>query len=138
MGEEGHSETPWEYARRYYTDPKVIADFELLSEYRSDVFDGYINLRRAAFADPPVGALAPGTKELIILAIECMARKTNPPPIFHARKAIESGATVAEVAEVVSICIMIGGMLSYQESGRFVLRAAKERAEELERDQVTG
>lgn len=124
-------ESAWEYARRYYTDPKVIEDFELLSAYRPDVFEGYINLRRAAFAEPPDGALSASVKELIILAIECMARKTNPPPIFHARKAIDAGATVAEIADVVSLCIMIGGMLSYQESGRFVLRAAMERHNEL-------
>jgi len=116
----------WAYAKDYYKNPQVIDDYELLSRYRPEVFHGYITLRRAAFNDEPGAALTPKMKELIILAIEIARTKTNPPPVGHAKRAIESGATPAEVAEVASLCILIGGMLTYQESGRHALRAAEE------------
>lgn len=117
----------WSYAEDYYKNPEVIADFELLARYRPDVFGGYITLRQAAFNRGPDAALTPREKELIILAIEIARTKVNPPPVGHARRAIDAGATPADVAEVASLCIMISGMLSYQESGRHALRAAEER-----------
>jgi hypothetical protein len=43
-------------------------------------------------------------------------------------RAIKAGATVEQVAEVVSLCIMIGGMLTFQESGKFALKAAEDAA----------
>jgi alkylhydroperoxidase/carboxymuconolactone decarboxylase family protein YurZ len=116
----------WEYAEDYYKNEQVIADFKLLSRYRPEVFEGYIGLRQAAFNTGPDAALSPKFKELIILAIEIARTKTNPPPVGHAKRAIEAGATPAEIAEVASLCIMIGGMLTYQESGRHALRAATE------------
>ena len=131
QAEGNEASAAWQYAQGYYGGGDVIRDFELLARYRPQVFEGYIGLRQAAFNTGESAALSPKLKELIILAIEIARTKTNPPPVGHARKAIESGATPAEVAEVVSLCILIGGMLTYQESGRFVLRAAEERAAEL-------
>lgn len=115
-------------------DPTSGGDIAMLAELRPDVVAGYLALRRAARdADNP-GGLSPKDRELIILAIECARMKTNPPPVRHARLAVDEGATVAEIADVVSLCIMISGMLSYAESGRYVLKAAIERARELETD----
>ncbi len=125
-------EEAFAYARDYYKgSPQVIADYELLARYRPEVFAGYINLRRAAFNKGPDAALPAKYKELIILAIEIVRTKTNPPPTGHARWAIEAGATPTEVAEVVGLCMMIAGMLTYQESGRFSLRTAEEHYEKL-------
>jgi alkylhydroperoxidase/carboxymuconolactone decarboxylase family protein YurZ len=120
----------WAYAEDYYKNPQVMADYELLSRYRPEVFHGYITLRRAAFNEEETAALTPKMKELIILAIEIARTKTNPPPVGHAKRAVDSGATPAEIAEVASLCILIGGMLTYQESGRHALRAAEERYSE--------
>ena len=120
-----------EYAESYYGNPQVMVDYEMLSRYRPEVFTGYIGLRQAAFNTDPDAALPAHIKELIILAIEIGRTKTNPPPVGHAKRAIESGATPAEVAEVASLCIMIGGMLTFQESGRHALRAAEQRYAEL-------
>ena len=39
-----------------------------------------------------------------------------------------AGATVQEIAEVVSLCLMIGGMLTYHEAGWPVLKLAQEIA----------
>ncbi len=124
----------WAYARDYYKNPEVIADFELLARYRPEVFGGYITLRQAAFNKGPDAALSPREKELVILAIEIGRTKVNPPPIGHAKRAIEAGATPADVAEVASLCILIGGMLTYQEAGRHALRAAEERYAALEEE----
>ncbi|HYI66400.1 MAG TPA: carboxymuconolactone decarboxylase family protein [Candidatus Limnocylindrales bacterium] len=117
----------WAYAEQYYGNPEVIADFELLARYRPEVFGGYITLRQAAFNVGPEASLTAREKELVILAIEISRTKVNPPPVGHAKRAIDAGATPADVAEVASLCILISGMLSYQESGRFALRAAEER-----------
>lgn len=138
MAEETTSDAPFsvaeafEYARNYYKNaPQVLDDYELMARYRPEVFAGYINFRRAAFNTGADAALSPKFKELIILAIEIARTKTNVPPTGHARWAIEAGATPAEVAEVAGLCILIGGMLTYQESGRFALRAAEEHYAKL-------
>ena len=121
----------WDYARDYYKDPEVLKNFEMLARYRPEVVEGYMTLRQAAFNVGEEAALSPKVKELIILAIEMARTKTNPPPVGHAIHAVDSGATPMEIAEVASLCILIGGMLTYQESGRYVLRAAEERYREL-------
>ena len=121
----------WEYARSYYQDADVEREFELLANYQPAVFTSYMSMRSGLFEEPPGGAMDRKTKELVILAIECIARKTNPPPVAHTRKAIEAGATPEEVSEVVGLCIMLGGMITFRESGRFVLREAVEHAERL-------
>jgi alkylhydroperoxidase/carboxymuconolactone decarboxylase family protein YurZ len=116
------------YARDYYTgDEEVIKDYELLARYRPQVFAGYIQLRQAAFNTGAHAALSPKIKELVILAIELACTKVNEPPVGHAKWAIEAGATPAEVAEVAGLCTIIGGMLTYQESGRYALREAEDQ-----------
>ena len=121
----------WDYARGYYKNPEVEREFELLAQYQPEVFTSYMSMRQGLFRSPPDGALDRKTKELIILGIECIARKTNPPPVGHTRYAIEAGATPEEISEVVGLCIMLGGMITFRESGRFVLREAVEHAERL-------
>jgi alkylhydroperoxidase/carboxymuconolactone decarboxylase family protein YurZ len=121
----------WEYARSYYKDPQVEQEFELLARIQPEVFASYMAMRRGLFQTPPDGALDRKTKELVILGIECMGRKTNPPPTGHTRKALEAGATPAEIAEVVGLAIMLGGMITFRESGRFVLKEAVEHAERI-------
>lgn len=41
------------------------------------------------------------------------------------RLGVEARATPADLAEVVGLCIPVGGMLTYQGSGRFVIRGAE-------------
>jgi len=121
-------EAAWDYARGYYKDDRVLAGFEPLARRCPEAFIGYMTMRQGLFREPPVGALSPKTKELAILAMECALKKTNPPPLGHTRRAIEAGASVDEISEVVGLAIMIGGMLTYQESGRFVLEEAERLA----------
>ena len=122
MANDDHLGDAWEYARGYYKDESVVEDFEILARFQPELFEAYITMRQGLFKSPPEGALDAKTKELVILGIECIARKTNPPPVGHTRRALESGATAEEIAEVVGLCIMLGGMITFRESGRFVLR----------------
>jgi hypothetical protein len=66
---------------------------------------------------------------LISTAVEIIAHKPNPDR--HAKLAIEAGATVRQVADVVSLCILLGGMMTYIVSGQHALKAAETRAKEL-------
>jgi alkylhydroperoxidase/carboxymuconolactone decarboxylase family protein YurZ len=137
------------YSRGYYRlkgqgpirerkDRKDTLGWEVLARYRPEVLEGYLGLRQAAFNTGPKAALTAREKELVITAIEVARTKTNEPPTFHAKKAIDAGATVEEIAEVVSLCILIGGMLTYQESGKHALKAAEEYAQQLGRTARAG
>jgi len=121
-------EEAWRYATEYYKDPKLRDTLGILAKYRPEVFYGYMKLRQGAFNTGPEAALSTKVKELVIIAIEVATRKTNPPPVGHTRRAIQAGATVEEIAEVVSLCLLICGMLTYHESGMHVLKAAEEFA----------
>jgi AhpD family alkylhydroperoxidase len=71
-----------------------------------DVYEGFKALSNAAFAD---GALERKTKELIALGI-AVSTQCDGCIASHARGAARFGATEAEVAEVMGVCIqMMGG-----------------------------
>lgn len=116
-----------DYANDYYADQGILDSFKTLSKYCPEVVEGYMNLRQGVFMIPPHGALSLKYKELIAVAIECTLVL---PAVFHARKAIDAGATPHEIAEVVSMCIQLGGMVTYMHSGRLALQAAEERSQE--------
>jgi alkylhydroperoxidase/carboxymuconolactone decarboxylase family protein YurZ len=127
----------WKYAREFMS-PESVANFELLAKYRPEVFESYIALRQAAYNEGARGALPLKVKELIVLAIEITRLKTSPPPVNHAKQAVDAGATPAEIAEVISLCVLLGGMVTWAESGRHVLQAAEERHRELRHAKATG
>lgn len=116
-----------EYSRTYYGE--VLESYERLSRYRPDVLVDWIDLRRTVFESDTAGGLSLREFELIATAIEVIAHKPNPDR--HARLAIDAGATVRQVADVVSLCILLGGMMTYIVSGQHALRAAEDRAKEL-------
>jgi alkylhydroperoxidase/carboxymuconolactone decarboxylase family protein YurZ len=114
----------WDYINTYYTDAATVDSFRLLAQHRPGVVRGYTELRRDLFEGDDQ-AIPAKYKELIIIAMECIARKVNPAPLFHARKAVDSGASLAEITEAVCLALMIGGMITYQEAGQHVLREAE-------------
>jgi len=65
----------------------------------------FSQLAKAATA---AGALDPKTKELIAMAIG-IATHCDACIGFHARAAIQQGATRGEVAETVAMCVYMGG-----------------------------
>ena len=122
-----------EYSRSYYGE--VLQSYERLARYRPDVLVDWIDLRRTVFEGGGPGGLSLRDFELIATAIEVVAHKPNPDR--HARLAIDAGASVREVADVVSLCVLLGGMMTYIVSGQHALRAAEDRAAELAKPKPT-
>ncbi len=114
---------PWEYAREYFDNQAILDAHQLYAKHCPEVFEGFMILRQGAFMEPPFGALPPKYKELMCVAIEAAMVVSSE---GHARKAVKDGATLHELAEVLSICIMLGGMVTYMHSGRGAMRAAEE------------
>jgi len=109
----------------------VLEPFERLAQYRPEVLVDWMKLRKDIYEPQDKSGLDFRQMELISTAIEIAAHKPNPDR--HAVRAIEAGATVREVADVVSLCIMLGGMMTYMVSGQHALKAAENRAKELGR-----
>jgi hypothetical protein len=115
------------YSLDYYGE--VLESYERLARYRPEVLVDWIQLRRTIFESKDVNGLGLRELELISTAVEIIAHKPNPDR--HAKLAIEAGATVRQVADVVSLCILLGGMMTYIVSGQHALKAAENRAREL-------
>jgi alkylhydroperoxidase/carboxymuconolactone decarboxylase family protein YurZ len=115
------------YSMDYYGE--VLESYERLARYRPEVLVDWIRLRRTIFEAPDAKGLDVRELELISTAIEIIAHKPNPDR--HAKLAVEAGATVKQVADVVSLCILLGGMMTYIVSGQHALKAAENRAKEL-------
>ncbi|MBI4277835.1 MAG: carboxymuconolactone decarboxylase family protein [Armatimonadetes bacterium] len=122
-----------EYFRKVFKSDDVFNDIAPLIERCPEAVYHWAEARRAVLGDDAKTALSPKVKELVILGIEVATRKVNDPPMGHARMAVDAGATVQEVAEVIALCLLLGGMMTFRESGRFALKAAIERARELGR-----
>ncbi len=115
------------YSMAYYGE--LLPSYERLARYRPEVLVDWINLRRTIFETKGDEGLTLRDLELISTAIEIIAHKPNPDR--HARLAIEAGATVRQVADVVSLCILLGGMMTYMVSGQHALKAAEDEANRL-------
>ncbi len=116
-----------QYSMTYYGE--VLESYERLARYRPEVLVDWIQLRRTIFESNDSKGLSLKDLELISTAVEIIAHKPNPDR--HAKLAIEAGATVQQVADVVSLCILLGGMMTYIVSGQRALKAAEDRAREL-------
>jgi len=110
----------------YAIDEEIKDNFRRLHKYAPGAVDAYMALRTNNYRTPAEGgALTPREKELVIIGMECAIRKSNPTPVFHCESAIRSGASIDDIAEVLSLAIMIAGMITYQESGQYVLKEAE-------------
>lgn len=110
----------------YAIDEEIQDNFRRLNHYAPGAVEGYLKLRTSNYRSPEEGgALTAREKELVIIGMECAIRKSNPTPVFHAESAIRSGASIEDIAEVLSLAIMIAGMITYQESGQYVLKEAE-------------
>lgn len=70
-----------------------------------DAWSGFANLHKAAIAD---GALPASVKELMALAI-AVATHCEGCVAYHARGAARRGATAEQVAEALSVALLMGG-----------------------------
>lgn len=113
----------------YAIDEEIKDNFRRLHKYAPGAVDAYMALRTNNYRTPPEGALTARETELVIIGMECAIRKSNPTPVFHTESAIRAGATLADISEVLSLAIMIAGMITYQESGQYVLKEAERLVE---------
>ena len=116
-----------EYSLGYYG--RIIDTFDTLGQYVPETMVQWIKLRKSIFDEESEGGLTTREKELIATAIEIIARKPDSGP--HARLAIKAGATPKQVAEVCSLCILLGGMVSHMSAGQHALKAAEDEYRRL-------
>ena len=76
-----------------------------LRERIPDVYAGFIELHKAAFAE---GALSPKVKELIAVAI-AVSDRCEGCIASHSRQAVRHGATDQEFAEALGVAIQMNG-----------------------------
>lgn len=98
----------------------------LLGEYAPEVLAGYYQMRKWLLRDPPEGALTRKVKELIYVALDSVLEAPLPYLRAHVQAAIKAGATARDVAEVVTLVLMLGGMPKYMSYGYEALKAAVE------------
>jgi alkylhydroperoxidase/carboxymuconolactone decarboxylase family protein YurZ len=123
------AEAAWNQLLAENDDPKNVESFRALAVHAPEAFAGYVMLRTAALT--PTDSLPTATRELILLAALCMARKASPGPAIHVRKAMAAGASVSDIAEMVSLVLTVGGMVTYQSTGRELIEAAEAYEREL-------
>ena len=108
---------------------------ERLVKYCPEVLDGYLTLLKGANMDPPGGFIPTKYKELIPVAIETTQII---PCTGHAKRAIQAGATLQELTEVICMCIQLGGYPTYVHSSHAALEAVEGLAKELTEEKSSG
>jgi len=98
----------------------------LLGEYAPEVLAGYYQMRKWLLRDPPEGALSRKVKELIYVALDAVLEAPIPYRRAHVQAAMKAGASAREVAEVVTLVLMLAGMPKYMTYGYEALKAAVE------------
>jgi AhpD family alkylhydroperoxidase len=76
-----------------------------LRRSQPDAWKGFGDLHRAAMAD---GVIPARTKELVALAI-AVIKECDGCVAYHAHAAVRQGATDDEVAEILSVALLMGG-----------------------------
>ncbi len=103
---------------------KPSEGYELLGRYLTPIIVDWSQMKKTLFQEPPAGALTLREKELITIGMQMASRFPNME--LHTRKAMEAGATAQQVAEVASMAILFGGMMTYVISGEKALRIAED------------
>lgn len=85
----------------------IVPDWvEKMHQYSPEALQHYTNLRGSILKD---GALSRKDKELILVGINA-ARRYEKSMIFHTKGAVDAGASVEEIAEVLLACILSRGL----------------------------
>ncbi len=105
--------------------------YERLAKYNLDIMTSWTKFRGTTWKIPGEGGHLPlKFKELLAVGIETATCKLE---VGHVEKAIDAGATLEEFAEVLGICIMLAGMMTYETGGKDVLKRAEEYAKKTGR-----
>ncbi len=111
------------------TTGAVPESFQVLLQHAPAAFAGYGLMRAALMQDRPQAALDLKTKELIFTLLDVLVGQTRGAKV-HAANAMRLGLTVPELAEGLVQCLMVGGITTWNVSGREVLQHAEQVAAE--------
>ena len=111
------------------TTGAVPESFRTLIRHAPEAFAGYGMMRAALMRDRPDGALELKTKELIFCLLDVLVGQTRGAKV-HATNAIRLGLTLPELAEGLVQCLMVGGITTWNVSGREVMEHAEALAAE--------
>ena len=107
------------------TTGRVPDAFHTLIRHAPAAFAGYGMMRAALMRDRPEGgALDLRTKELIFCLLDVLVGQTRGAKV-HAGNAIRQGLTLPELAEGLVQCLMVGGITTWNVSGREVMEHAE-------------
>jgi alkylhydroperoxidase/carboxymuconolactone decarboxylase family protein YurZ len=112
------------------TTGAVPETFRVLIRHAPEAFAGYGMMRAALMRDrPDGGALDLKTKELIFCLLDVLVGQTRGAKV-HAANAIRQGLTLPELSEGLVQCLMVGGITTWNVSGREVMEHAEALAAE--------
>jgi alkylhydroperoxidase/carboxymuconolactone decarboxylase family protein YurZ len=98
--------------------------FRVLHKYAPGTFAGYGLLRSALMQDPPAGALDLRTKELMFTGLSTLYGDKFG-AVSHAISALKLGVTMAEIGEIMTQVIMVGGITAWNVLGYDVMLACE-------------
>src|SRR5262245_19327962 len=104
----------------------------LLGEHAPFALDGYLTMRRGVFGLAEDGGTSQIPKrylEMMVIALN-IAQNNQWGLKEHTRAAIEAGATKDELIQLVVLCIMSAGMVSYRKAGYLVIEEIARREAE--------
>jgi alkylhydroperoxidase/carboxymuconolactone decarboxylase family protein YurZ len=120
------------------TTGRISPRFELLQKHAPDTFAGYGMMRAALMRDVGEGGALPlATKELVFAALDAVVAQPEGCRV-HACNAIRAGATLAQLAEVMTQAIMVGGITAWNLAGAQAMEAAEALAATLDHPGATG
>jgi alkylhydroperoxidase/carboxymuconolactone decarboxylase family protein YurZ len=109
------------YWKGYYRN--YPEQYERFAKYNSDIIANWTKFRGSTWKVPGEGGhLSLKFKELLAVGIEVATCKLD---VGHVEASIDAGVTLEELAEVLGICIMLGGMMTYETGGKDVLKRAE-------------
>ena len=112
------------------TTGAVPESFRTLIRHAPEAFAGYGMMRAALMRDRAEGgALDLRTKELVFCLLDVLVGQTRGAKV-HAGNAIRQGLTLPELAEGLVQCLMVGGITTWNISGREVMEHAEALAAE--------
>lgn len=106
------------------TTGQVPETFRLLLTHAPGAFAGYGLLREAAMRGPDGGgALDLKTKELILVLLDVLVGAVDGAKV-HAANALREGLTLPALGEGLVLCILVGGITTWNRAGRAVMEHA--------------
>jgi alkylhydroperoxidase/carboxymuconolactone decarboxylase family protein YurZ len=101
---------------------------DVLSNYTPEALEGLIQFREG-FMNAPQPALQGKVRHLLFMVLDAAIGNATGGSV-HARLAIDQGASVKEVAEALTLTMMVCGVPTFEMAGKEILKAAEARAKE--------